>query len=321
MQDDRLFEVLTPREMFQFSANLRLPRDFTAAKRREMVDNVIVKLKMTACADTRVGGRLVRGLSGGERKRAAIGVELIINPSLLFLDEPTSGLDSFTAHSLVQTLKELASEGHNIICTIHQPSSEIFSLFDKLNLLVKGEVAYFGHPRDSVDFFNNLGHPCPTYTNPADFFMNLLQTQSDEEKERAALIVKASKEQRAAAAAAIELVPESDDLEPVQPPERPPFLVQLYELTKRSWLVITRNPLTFRARVFQFVIISLLVGCIYYKLGFNNVDVANRSGALFFLSLGPTMSSLNAVLLTCNFFFFSFSFSSSHSHRLFFSPS
>ena len=153
------------------------------------MDSVIAKLRLQACADTRVGGALMRGLSGGERKRASIGYELITNPSLLFLDEPTSGLDSFTSLALIQNLKDLANEGHTVICTIHQPSSEIFRNFDKLNLLVKGRVAYLGPAADSIEFFAQLGYPCPMYTNPTDFFMELLQTSGDEDKERAHKIV------------------------------------------------------------------------------------------------------------------------------------
>ena len=83
-----------------------------------------------------------RGISGGERKRTSIGVELLTNPSLIFLDEPTTGLDSSTALNLMMLIKKLASEGRTIISTIHQPSSDIFNSFDKLILLVEGHSIY-----------------------------------------------------------------------------------------------------------------------------------------------------------------------------------
>ena len=178
MQDDKLFAVLTPRELFQFSANLRLPRSTTAVQKKHMVEMVIRKLKMEGAANTHVGDGLMRGLSGGERKRTSIGYELITNPSLLFLDEPTSGLDSFTALNLVTILKELASEGHTILCTIHQPSSDIFRLFDKLILLVQGRLAYTGPAQQAISFFADLAFQCPTYTNPGDFFLKVLQNES-----------------------------------------------------------------------------------------------------------------------------------------------
>lgn len=89
-----------------------------------------------------VGGTLIRGVSGGERKRTSIGVELLTNPSLIFMDEPTTGLDSATSFNVLQIIKSLAKNGRTVISTIHQPSSEIFDMFDKLLLLVQGELIF-----------------------------------------------------------------------------------------------------------------------------------------------------------------------------------
>jgi ABC-type multidrug transport system ATPase subunit len=99
------------------------------------VEKIIEKLRLWKCANTKIGGALIKGVSGGERKRTSIGVELITNPYMIFLDEPTTGLDSFTASVLVDIFRELANEGKTIICTIHQPTSEMFQNFDKLMLL------------------------------------------------------------------------------------------------------------------------------------------------------------------------------------------
>ncbi len=81
-------------------------------------------------------------MSGGERKRTSIGVELLTNPAMLFLDEPTTGLDSATARQVIELLQMLSGKGVNVISTIHQPSSEIFNLFDNLLLLVRGNIIY-----------------------------------------------------------------------------------------------------------------------------------------------------------------------------------
>ena len=194
MQDDKLFEMMTPRELLSFSASLRLPRETTKEEKKKAVDSVIERLGLPACADTRVGGALARGLSGGERKRTSIGYELITNPSLLFLDEPTSGLDSFSALSLLECLKDLAKDGHTIICTIHQPSSEIFDMFDKLILLAKGKCVYAGKSNASIEHFSNLGYPCPTYSNPSDHFMKILQTRTEQDQKRVAGFIEAAKE-------------------------------------------------------------------------------------------------------------------------------
>jgi len=294
MQDDRLFETLTPRELFQFSAQLRLPRGTTQKEKDEMVETVIKKLKMTSCADTRVGGHLLRGLSGGERKRASIGYEMIVNPSLLFLDEPTSGLDSFTALTLINCLRDLCKEGHTVICTIHQPSSTIFALLDRLLLLVQGEVAYLGKVSDSVEFFASLGYPCPTYTNPADFYMVMLQTQNEEEITRCKMFVEAT----------AKLLPKYTPREtetggnPIKSEKRANFLTQLRELTKRGWQTVVRNPLSFMAKFGQTIALSILVSLVYLKMGTDQSGVTNRDSALFFITMSQTIIGLNAVLLT-----------------------
>jgi ABC-type multidrug transport system ATPase subunit len=99
------------------------------------VDDLIEELRLNKAQNTKIGGPLVKGVSGGERKRTSIGVELITDPSLIFLDEPTTGLDSFTATSVVETLKDLTMGGRTVICTIHQPNSDIYDMFDRLMLL------------------------------------------------------------------------------------------------------------------------------------------------------------------------------------------
>lgn len=99
-------------------------------------------LGLQECSNTIVGNSLIRGISGGERKRTSIGVELLTNPSLIFMDEPTTGLDSATSYNVLQIMKSLAKNGRTVISTIHQPSSEIFEMFDKLLLLVQGELIY-----------------------------------------------------------------------------------------------------------------------------------------------------------------------------------
>ena len=113
-------------------------------------------------------------LSGGERKRTAIGVELITNPSLILLDEPTSGLDSFKALQIVKLLRNLARSGKTIISTIHQPSSESFSYFDRLLLMADGHCVYQGSAKESLSYFRQIGFKMPDFCNPADIYMRIL---------------------------------------------------------------------------------------------------------------------------------------------------
>lgn len=174
LQDDTFFTQLTVRETLTYSALLRLPKSMSKAEKIERVDRVIKLLNIEKCQHTIVGGPMVRGVSGGERRRLNIGNELLANPSLLLLDEPTSGLDSSTAHSVLRTLKGIAREGRTIVATIHQPSSRMFSMFDKFLLLAQGRVVYYGPTKHVVDYLSRVGHPSPLHYNPADFVLELV---------------------------------------------------------------------------------------------------------------------------------------------------
>lgn len=150
----------------------------------QKVDQVISDLSLTKCQNTIIGvtGRM-KGLSGGERKRLSFASEALTDPALLFCDEPTSGLDSFMAHNVVQVLKRLTSKDKTIILTIHQPSSEIFGMFDKLLLMAEGRVAFLGAPNEASTFFTSLNAPCPANYNPADFYIEHLAIVPGNEQE------------------------------------------------------------------------------------------------------------------------------------------
>lgn len=154
-QDDLFIGSLTAREHLIFQAMVRMSRYIPYRQKLERVDEVIQELSLGKCKDTIIGvpGR-VKGLSGGERKRLAFASEALIDPPLLLCDEPTSGLDSFMAHNVLQVLKGLANKGKTIILTIHQPSSELFALFDKILLMAEGRVAFMGPPASAHQFFS-----------------------------------------------------------------------------------------------------------------------------------------------------------------------
>jgi len=116
----------------------------------------------------------IKGISGGEKRRLSFASEILTNPSILFCDEPTSGLDSFMAISIVESMKNLAKNGKTIICTIHQPSSEIFEMFDKVCFLTEGKLAFIGDKLLAHEFFESEGFKCPDKYNPADFFIKTL---------------------------------------------------------------------------------------------------------------------------------------------------
>ncbi|WOL13202.1 hypothetical protein Cni_G21971 [Canna indica] len=175
-QDDVLYPHLTVAETLTFTALLRLPRSLSREEKAHQAQQVISELGLGRVAHSMIGGaRGVRGVSGGERKRVSIGLELLVDPSLLLLDEPTSGLDSTTAARIVATLKRLAADkGRTVVTTIHQPSSRLYRMFDKLILLSDGGAIYYGRAAVAVDYFASVGFASPIDgVNPADLLLDL----------------------------------------------------------------------------------------------------------------------------------------------------
>lgn len=131
-QDDILESTMTPIEILLFTAKLKL-NNMTDIQIEKKVEDMVKKLNLQFAKNTKIGDELKRGISGGERKRTSIGVELISDPQIIFLDEPTTGLDSYNAYEVIENLCTLAREDNRlIIFTIHQPSSEVFNLLDKI---------------------------------------------------------------------------------------------------------------------------------------------------------------------------------------------
>eukprot|EP00249_Psilotum_nudum_P014605 c24911_g1_i1 orf=624-3056(-) len=173
-QDDIMYPHLTVRETLIYAALLRLPKNLTEQEKIERAEKVMEVLKLGKCRDTIIGNSLLRGVSGGERKRVCIGHEILIDPSLIFLDEPTSGLDSTTALHIIQLLQNIASQGgRTVVTTIHQPSSRLFHMFDKLILLAEGYSMYFGKARDAMNYFRSIGFSPLIPMNPAEFLLDL----------------------------------------------------------------------------------------------------------------------------------------------------
>ncbi|GMH24297.1 hypothetical protein Nepgr_026140 [Nepenthes gracilis] len=162
-QDDVLYEHLTVTETLVYTALLRLPNTMAKEHKITHAEAVIRQLGLSKCKTSIIGGPLFEG----------IGQEMLINPSLLFLDEPTSGLDSTTAQRIVSTLSELAKGGRTLVMTIHQPSSRLFYMFDKVLLLSEGNPLYFGKGDEVMQCFSSLGYSPSIAMNPADFLLDL----------------------------------------------------------------------------------------------------------------------------------------------------
>eukprot|EP01135_Chromosphaera_perkinsii_P001826 Nk52_evm5s211 gene=Nk52_evmTU5s211 len=185
-QDDRLLPNLTVRETLMYVALLRLPSHLSQMEKMDRVDAVIGEVGLSHVANSKIGGEAFKGISGGERRRVSIASQLIVDPSILLLDEPTTGLDSNTAHGIVVTLRNIArTSSRTVVCTIHQPRSEVFQIMDLILLLSKGEVCYFGDKESIIPYFSSINFHCPPLANPSEYFLDLTTVDyRDEEREK-----------------------------------------------------------------------------------------------------------------------------------------
>ncbi|XP_037928430.1 ATP-binding cassette sub-family G member 4 [Teleopsis dalmanni] len=167
-QDTSLQPFLTVKEAMHFAANLKVGAQMNKSAKRERVRKILEAIGMYENRHTRTGN-----LSGGQKKRLAIALELVNNPPVLILDEPTSGLDSSTSNQCISLLKKLAMEGRTVICTIHQPSALTFEMFDHLYAIAEGRCIYSGGTENLVPFLAECGLQCPESYNPADYLMEI----------------------------------------------------------------------------------------------------------------------------------------------------
>ncbi|KAJ3269984.1 hypothetical protein HDV01_000747 [Terramyces sp. JEL0728] len=174
-QEDIMIRELTVRDILMHSARMRLPSSWEYHKVKAKVNKIISFLGMKHVASSIIGNEAERGISGGQRKRVNIGMELVAEPSVLFLDEPTSGLDSSTSFEVCKNLREIAqSQGLTVGAVIHSPSPATFRQFDDFLLLGKGgRVVYIGPREDAIKYFDYIGFACPPEESPSDFFMDV----------------------------------------------------------------------------------------------------------------------------------------------------
>lgn len=184
--DDALLPSLTVRETLRFAAGLRLPSFLSTAEKYARAEEVLVKMGLKECADHLIGNELVKGISGGEKRRVTIAVQILTDPKVLLLDEPTSGLDAFTASSIMEVLRGLSAEGRTLILTIHQARSDVFQHFGNVLLLARGgKPVYTGAATEMLGYFGQLGRECPRNTNPADFVMDLITVNLQDPQQEA----------------------------------------------------------------------------------------------------------------------------------------
>ncbi|NXU45487.1 ABCG2 protein, partial [Drymodes brunneopygia] len=324
VQDDVVMGTMTVRENLQFSAALRLPSSISIKEKEERVTQIINELGLSKVADAKVGTELIRGVSGGERKRTNIGMELITEPPVLFLDEPTTGLDASTANAVLILLKKLSRRGRTIIFSIHQPRYSIFKLFDSLTLLASGKVLYHGPAKHALEYFSSIGYECEPFNNPADFFLDVINGDStavaaNKEDHRP---VDTGKEDNVDSSVVDVLHQKYLNSSLYQSTKEAlgkvefgrgsrqrlskkeheityanGFLTQLYWVSKRSLKNLIRNPQASIAQIAVTIILALVVGAIFFGVKLDRSGIQNRVGSLFFVTTNQCFSSVSAIEL------------------------
>ncbi|TVU07325.1 hypothetical protein EJB05_47375, partial [Eragrostis curvula] len=175
-QDDIVHGNLTVEENLWFSAKCRLSAKMNHRDKVLIVERVIDSLDLQGIRNSLVGTVEKRGISGGQRKRVNVGIEMVMEPSLLILDEPTSGLDSSSSQLLLRALRHEALEGVNVCAVVHQPSYTLYNMFDDLILLAKGGLMVYNGPVKTVEeYFTTLGIDVPDRVNPPDHYIDILE--------------------------------------------------------------------------------------------------------------------------------------------------
>jgi ABC-type multidrug transport system ATPase subunit len=292
IQQDILIPTLTVRETLMYAAQLRLPSSVNQAERKQLVEEVILELSLKEAADTRIGNHAHKGCSGGEKRRTSIGVQLLSNPSLLWLDEPTTGLDSTSAYQVVKTLRNLAKSGRTVIVTIHQPRSEIWSLFDNVVLLSRGSPAYAGKAIECLPYFAKLGHEMPAFTNPAEYLIDVVSVdnRSDEAEsaaeERVHRIKEAWRDHEDQSRNGKDKLGSDSVAVGVSQSrhgrgDHTSLLQQIRVLTARTWITTIRDPMGMLGSLVEAVSMAVITGWIFLNLDGSLTGIRSRQGALY----------------------------------------
>ncbi|KAJ2900533.1 hypothetical protein IWW38_000408 [Coemansia aciculifera] len=314
-QEDIMHSLLTVQETLMYAAKLRLSNSqYSQEQKQARVEDILKQLRLEGIRNSQIGNTQNRGISGGERKRVSIGVELLTDPRILFLDEPTSGLDSNSSQLTVELVRKIVTERRiAALMTIHQPSARIFNMFDKVILLSQGHVVYFGSTASTIDYFSNIGYACPVHENPADYFVDLmtLDYRSEEalaeSKMRVAnlaycfLQYKTQVRAKDYAKAVIMydqaiLAEKQESAVVIAQPTRNSWIYEYKTLAQRDWLNLMRNVPFLASQVIQSLATALIVGFMFFHLKHDSASIQNRLGVLYIVALNATFPIIMPAL-------------------------
>ncbi|GAV67390.1 ABC_tran domain-containing protein/ABC2_membrane domain-containing protein [Cephalotus follicularis] len=304
-QDDSLMTTLTVKEAVYYSAQLQLPDSMSRSEKEERAEMTIKDMGLQDSMNTRIGGWSVKGLSGGQKRRVSICIELITRPKLLFLDEPTSGLDSAASYHVMNHIIQIArQDGRTVVASIHQPSSEVFELFHNLCLLSVGRTVYFGPSSMAKQFFALNGFPCPAMRNPSDHYLRTINKDFDEDNAQGlggtstdAIInilvdsYKSSDTCRQVEQMLSTISPEKGANVETKGSQAS-FNTHSIVLTKRSVVNMYRDLGYYRFRFVIYIGLGFSIGSLYHDIGFTYSSIQARGCMLIFISTFLTFMAI-----------------------------
>ncbi|XP_076240672.1 brown [Calliopsis andreniformis] len=315
-QTDLAIESLTVQEHMEFMACMKMDRRLRVTSRKQRIMALLAELGLGKCGNSRLSA-----LSGGERKRVALAVQLLTEPSILFCDEPTTGLDSYGAMSVVRTLREVAASGRIVVCSLHQPASGLLDIFHEVLLLSAGRVAFQGSTLDATNFFDSLGLRCPPTFNSAEFFVSQLSIVRDKEAESYKKVNCICDEyERSKYGQKVSTVIEHSCIAATEAEELPLIfsdlpspssasyefkkaraMTQIRWLTWRTYVDYRRNTTTYLLRFVSYMFIGLLVASPYVGVisdGMDQGGIQNMQGLLYLVVVETVFTFNYAVFYT-----------------------
>ncbi|KAH1098799.1 hypothetical protein J1N35_015720 [Gossypium stocksii] len=299
-QDEALIHTLTVTEAVYYSAQLRLPDTMSRSEKKQRAETTIRETGLQDAMNTRVGGWGNNGLSGGEKRRLSICIEILTRPKLLFLDEPTSGLDSAGSYHVMRSIASLNRRDgvrRTIIASIHQPSSEVFKLFHSLFLLSAGKTVYFGTLSAANEFFASNGFPCPTLQNPSDHFLKTINKDFDKDIEEGFvneipteevinILVNSYKSSDIFQHAQTEIAQICKQHSRAVEKEKRhvTFFTQCHVLTRRSFINMYRDPGYYRWRLAVYIALALTLAVLFNNLGLSYGSIQATGALLLFVT-------------------------------------
>jgi ATP-binding cassette subfamily G (WHITE) protein 2 len=298
MQSDALFPLLTVRETLRFAAYLRVHNVKSREEKNKIAEETLQLLRLEDCADTIIGDNDNRGISGGQKRRVSIGVDIVHHPSVIFLDEPTSGLDSSTALSVIDSLKQLCiQQNSTVIMTIHQPSVRLFNLLDKVIFLNTGRVTYYGPSSELITAINRvyadakLGNP--PIANPPEVFLDV--TDQLKQEDRLELVTDIYKENTVAGQDISQRVNAVDTSLATVTSYANSVLGDILLLSERALLNVLRTKEHFIGRMFSAIFFGVQMGTLFLFTKHNQEGIQFQAAYFAFTMAFFYYTSLEAL--------------------------